>query len=126
MHTEHILVFLPDCFEYIYLCVVAFAHCAFMCLHDYMNDAGGGGVTTFSCGMYVELISAFHRCSIIIIASEYMTWSTSFSEKALGSTDSPGDVTFPQEPEVLKTQPEGRDKATISWVKLCLFFCFVS
>lgn len=26
----------------------------------------GGGVTTFGCSMYVELISCFHICSIII------------------------------------------------------------
>lgn len=80
-HTEHILVFLPDCAWFICLCV--FAHnasawlhlhmCAFTGAHDYMNYVsvgGGGGVTTFGCSMYVELISHFHICGATISACE--------------------------------------------------------
>lgn len=65
--------------SYIFVCVCTCVPvhscvymCAFMCAHDYMNYVSvGGDVTTFGCGMYVELISCFHICSIMIKASEW-------------------------------------------------------
>lgn len=57
------------------------------------------------------------------------TWSTSLSERAVWSKDSPGYVAFSEEPEVLKTQPGEQENAKILWVKgkgLLLLMCFVS
>ena len=42
------------------------------------------------------------------------TWSVSLSEEAARSAHSPGYVAFPEEPEVLQTQPEERENAAIS------------
>ncbi len=130
-HTEHILVFLPDCAWFICLCVFAHASarlhlhmCAFMWAHDYMNYVSVGG----EC----DNLWLRHVCWVNKLFPYRRQYSKCIwmrpgralcRRKQARGADSPGNVALSKEPEVLKTQPEEKENANMSWVKVCSFLC---